>query len=220
VPRGPPEEPLGSRGEGESDRADTRDDDGPRATEPGQPKATTTPKGLPRTRKARARRPKARRKAQGSKRFLAAAGASTPSTADNLSSHLEIKSSPYCSVFVDGAEKGRNQTLYSLDLPPGLHKLLLRHPPHRDRKRAVVVLGDGASLPDWIVRWPALIKVRGAPGDHLQVDGKDVGSTDVLQEIEMRERERKGVRVKVVGDRPFEGRFTLRAGGLTVVDVE
>ena len=135
---------------------------------------------------------------------------------------LPIKARPYADVFVDGAKVAAHPPQHRIQLSPGSRKVTFKKQGNRDRTFDIEVPADGVGLKPLAFWWPAIIEVQGAVDHVVQVEGKDLGSTNVPREFPMASQTRPDARVVVLDRKTgpvHEEVVVLRAGGKVVVKV-
>jgi len=135
---------------------------------------------------------------------------------------LAIRAWPYADVFVDGRRVAKHPPEKQIELMPGHRVVRFEKPGNRPKQFELDVPPDGGTLPPLVFRWPAIIRVEGAPGHFLQVEGRDLGTTDQPREYPMTRQVVPRARVVVLDPSRAlakEVTVTLRAGGETKIAV-
>ncbi len=135
---------------------------------------------------------------------------------------LPIKARPYADVYVDGTKVAAHPPQHRIQLKPGARKITFKKQGNRDRTFNIDVPPDGTGLKPLAFWWPAIVEVKGAKGFIVQVEGKDLGSTDAAREFQMNRESVARARVVVLDPKSgpvHEQVVALRAGGKVVVNV-
>jgi len=135
---------------------------------------------------------------------------------------LAIKVRPYADVFVDGRQVAKHPQQQQIELQPGRRVVRFEKPGNRPRQFELDVPPDGGTLKPLAFWWPAIVEVKGAPGHFLQVEGRDLGTTDEPREFPMTRGAVSRARVVVLDPGRAlvrEESVTLRAGGKTTIAI-
>jgi hypothetical protein len=155
-------------------------------------------------------------------RVASASGGGLPPATHAGPIWLPIKPRPYADVYVDGTKVAEHPGKDRILLEPGLRQVTFKKTGNRDRTFEVQVPADGTGLKPLAFWWPAIIEVHGAEGHIVQVQGRDLGSTDSIREFPMSRGAILQARVVVLDPKTgpvHEQLVTLQAGGKVVIQV-
>ncbi len=133
---------------------------------------------------------------------------------------LPIKARPYADVFVNGSKVAAHPPDHRIQLIPGRHQVTFKKRGNQDRTFDIDVPADGTGLKPVAFWWPAIVHVTGAKDHIVQVQGKDLGSTNAQREFPMSKEHVPRARVVVLDPKTgpvHEEVVSLRAGGKVVV---